>query len=65
MQKRVQEDMWLLVGYEVLLGVSQLMHISIHSTLIFFFIPIRTQQVIRLCVYKEIIINQMSMIRLD
>ena len=36
MQKRAQEDMWLLVGYEVLQGVSQLMHISIYSTLIFF-----------------------------
>ena len=36
MQKRAQEDMWLLVGYEVLLGVSQLMHISIYSTVIFF-----------------------------
>ena len=74
MQKRAQEDMWLLVGYEVLLGVSQLMHISIHSTLIFFFHTYKDTaslwkfervQAIRLCVYKEIIINQMSIIRLD
>ena len=36
-KNRVQEHMWLLVGYEVLLGVSQLMHIPINSTLIFYF----------------------------
>ena len=45
MQKRAQEHMWLLVGYEVLLGVSELMHISINSILILYFLPIKSRQV--------------------
>ena len=44
-KKRAQEHMWLLVGYEVLLGVSELMHISINSILILYFLPIKSRQV--------------------
>ena len=65
MQKRAQEHMWLLVGYEVLLGVSQLMNISFNSILIMYHYTYKdtASSFINLSVfYKEILIDQISMI---
>ena len=62
MQKRAQEHMWLLVGYEVLLHVSQTMYIMIYLTLILFHAETIFYLMCFRNVYKEIIINQNSMI---
>ena len=66
-KNRVQEHMWLLVGYEVLLHVSQTMYIMIYLTLILFHAETIFYLMCfrKICVYKEIIINQIYIIWLE